>query len=139
MRVYEIVFVVAPTAEEGEVESLITQFSDILSNQGGKVAKIDRMGKRKLAYPIQKFAEGYYVVLTLEGSGSEIAEVERRMRVTDSVIRYLTVRIDEDLKRAEKFRQRRSRRVRAGRSSRTAPAQSATPVETTTEEETNNE
>jgi small subunit ribosomal protein S6 len=139
MRVYEIVFVVAPTAEEGEVESLITQFSDILSNQGGKVAKIDRMGKRKLAYPIQKFAEGYYVVLTLEGSGSEIAEVERRMRVTDSVIRYLTVRIDEDLKRAEKFRQRRSRRVRAGRSSRTAPAQSAIPVETTTEEETNNE
>ena len=72
------------------------------------MAKIDRMGRRRLAYPIGKFNDGHYVVLTVEGTGAEIAEVERRMRVTDAVIRYITIRIDEDLKRAEKFRARRA-------------------------------
>jgi small subunit ribosomal protein S6 len=69
------------------------------------------MGRRKLAYPIQKNREGHYIVLTIEGSGLEIAELERRMRVSDAVIRYITVRIDEDLKRAEKIRGRRTARV----------------------------
>jgi small subunit ribosomal protein S6 len=69
------------------------------------------MGRRKLAYPIQKNREGHYVVLTIEGSGLEIAELERRMRVSDAVIRYITVRIDEDLKRAEKIRGRRTVRM----------------------------
>jgi hypothetical protein len=68
------------------------------------------MGLRRLAYPIQKFYEGHYVVLTVEGTGKEIAEIERRMRVVDAVIRYLTIRIDEDLKRAQKFKARRSTR-----------------------------
>jgi small subunit ribosomal protein S6 len=70
------------------------------------------MGRRRLAYQIQKFTEGYYVVFTVEGTGAEIAEVERRMRVTDAIIRYITIRIDEDLKRAEKFRARRAAHAR---------------------------
>jgi small subunit ribosomal protein S6 len=111
MRVYEVLFIVSPTLEEGDVESLITQFSDVVTNQGAKVVKVDRMGKRRLAYQIQKLTEGYYVVLTIEGAGSEIAEVERRMRVTDPVVRYLTVRIDEELKRAAKFKARRVARA----------------------------
>ncbi len=120
MRVYEVLFVVAPNVEEGDINALITQLSDVATNQGAKIAKIDRMGRRRLAYPIKKFNEGHYVVLTLEGTGSEIAEIERRMRVTDSIIRYITVRIDEDLKRAEKFRARRAARAAsaAPRSSR---------------------
>ncbi|HWP43342.1 MAG TPA: 30S ribosomal protein S6 [Blastocatellia bacterium] len=116
MRVYEILFIVAPNTEEGDIETLITQLSDVLKNQGAQVTKVDRMGRRRLAYPIQKFNEGHYVVLTVEGTGSEIAEVERRMRVTDAIIRYLTVRIDEDLKRAEKFRARRAARGASGAS-----------------------
>lgn len=115
MRVYEVLFIVAPNVEEGDIESLVTQFSDIATNQGATVAKVDRMGRRRLAYSIGKFNEGHYVVLTIEGTGSEIAEIERRMRVSDAVIRYITIRIDEDLKRAEKFAVRRAARAAAGR------------------------
>ncbi|HEX8090370.1 MAG TPA: 30S ribosomal protein S6 [Blastocatellia bacterium] len=114
MRVYEVLFIVAPNTEEGDTETLITQFSDIITNQGATITKTDRIGRRRLAYPIGKFNEGYYVVLTVEGTGAEIAEVERRMRVSDAVIRYITIRIDEDLKRAEKFRARRAARAAAG-------------------------
>ncbi len=112
MRVYEVLFIIAPNVEEGDIDTLITQLSDVATNQGARVTKIDRMGRRRLAYQIQKFTEGYYVVFTVEGTGAEIAEVERRMRVTDAIIRYITIRIDEDLKRAEKFRARRAAHAR---------------------------
>src|SRR5262245_3200941 len=114
MRTYEALFIVAPNVEEQDTETLITQLSDVLTNQGAWVAKVDRMVRRRLAYPIQKFNDGYYVVLTVEGTGSELAELERRMRVTDAIIRFITIRIDEDLKRAEKFRARRAARAAAG-------------------------
>lgn len=114
MRVYEVLFIVAPNTEESDTDTLITQISDIITNQGATIAKVDRIGRRRLAYPIGKFNEGYYVVLTVEGTGSEIAEVERRMRVADAVIRYITIRIDEDLKRADKFRARRQAHAAAG-------------------------
>ena len=106
MRVYEVLFIVAPNIEESDIDILVTQLSDVATNQGATIAKVDRMGRRRLAYPIRKFNEGYYVVFTIEGSGAEIAEIERRMRVTDAVIRYITIRIDEDLKRAEKLHSR---------------------------------
>jgi small subunit ribosomal protein S6 len=118
MRVYEVLFIVAPNVEEGDVDNLVTQLSDVATNQGAQITKVDRMGRRRLAYPIGKFNDGYYVVFTLEGSGAEIAELERRMRVTDAVIRYITIRIDEDLKRAEKFRVRRVARAAAVAGSR---------------------
>ncbi len=114
MRVYEVLFIVAPNTEESDTDALITQISDVITNQGATIAKVDRIGRRRLAYPIGKFNEGYYVVLTVEGTGNEIAEVERRMRVTDAVIRYITIRIDEDLKRADKFRARRQAHAAAG-------------------------
>jgi small subunit ribosomal protein S6 len=117
MRTYEVLFIVAPNVEETDIDPLITQLTEVLANQGAKVVKADRMGRRRLAYPIQKFHDGHYVVLTVEGTGSELAELERRMRVTDSIIRYLTIRIDEDLKRAEKFRARRAARAGAARGS----------------------
>jgi small subunit ribosomal protein S6 len=128
MRVYEVLFIVAPNTEEDDVNALVTQMSDVLTGQGATISKVDRMGRRRLAYPIGKFNEGIYVVLTVEGTGSEIAEVERRMRVNDAIIRYITIRIDEDLKRAEKFRARRAARAAAGggrgrsRQSEPAPA-----------------
>ena len=120
MRVYEVLFIIAPNTEEGDIETLVTQLSDVVTNQGAQVTNVNRMGRRRLAYPIGKFNEGHYVVLTVEGTGAEIAEVERRMRVNDAVIRYITIRIDEDLKRAEKFRARRASRARAGAGGRNA-------------------
>ena len=124
MRVYEVMFIVSPNTEESDVETLITQLSDVVTNQGGQVTKIDRMGRRRLAYPIQKLTEGIYVVFTVEGAGSEIAELERRMRVTDAVIRYITVRIDEEMKRAEKFKAARAARAAAGRATRSSRSRS---------------
>ena len=118
MRVYEVLFIVAPNIEESDIDTLVTQLSDVATNQGARIAKIDRMGRRRLAYPIGKFNDGHYVVFTIEGSGAEIAELERRMRVTDAVIRYITIRIDEDLKRAEKFRARRAAHAAASAGSR---------------------
>jgi len=138
MRVYEVLFIVAPNIEESDIETLVTQLSDVATNQGAQVVKVDRMGRRRLAYPVGKFNEGHYVVLTIEGSGSEIAELERRMRVTDAVIRYITIRIDEDLKRAEKFRVRRAARAAANAGSarsRRREAVIAAPDEEEDEEE----
>lgn len=117
MRVYEVLFIIAPNVEEGDIDTIITQLSDVATNQGARIAKIDRMGRRRLAYQIQKFNEGYYVVFTVEGTGAEIAEIERRMRVTDAIIRYITIRIDEDLKRAEKFHARRVAHARGASAS----------------------
>jgi small subunit ribosomal protein S6 len=114
MRVYEVLFIVAPKTEAAEIDALVTTLSDIATNQGATVTNINRMGLRRLAYPIQKFTEGHYIVLTLEGSGAEIAELERRMRVVDAIIRYLTIRIDEEIKRTEKLKSRRASRVRSG-------------------------
>jgi small subunit ribosomal protein S6 len=114
MRVYEVLFIVAPKTEAADVDALVTQLSDIATNQGATVTNVNRMGLRRLAYPIQKFTEGHYIVLTLEGTGAEIAELERRMRVVDAIIRYLTIRIDEDLKRMDKLKARRSTRVKRG-------------------------
>ena len=74
---------------------------------GGKVTKVEPWGRRKLAYPINKFDEGIYTIIYLEGSGQELAEVERRLRVNDLAIRHIVVRTDEDLKRAEKMKSRR--------------------------------
>jgi small subunit ribosomal protein S6 len=132
MRVYEVLFIVAPNTEEGDLESLVTQLSDVVTNQGAQVTKIDRLGRRRLAYPIQKFNDGFYIVLTVEGTGLEIAEVERRMRVSDAIIRYITIRIDEDLKRAEKFRARAAGQAAAaaagGRGRHRRPAAAQQPV-----------
>jgi small subunit ribosomal protein S6 len=120
MRVYEVLFIIAPNVEESDIETLTTQLSEVATNQGARITNVDRMGRRKLAYPIRKFNEGHYVILTVEGTGSEIAEVERRMRVTDAVIRYITIRVDEDLKRAQKFRERRAARAAAAATTRRA-------------------
>ncbi len=126
MRIYEVLFIIAPNTEADVVESLVTQFSDLATNQGATVTNVNRMGLRRLAYPIQKFNEGIYVVLTVEGTGAEIAEIERRLRVSDAVIRYITVRIDEELKRANKMKARTAARAanRAG-SSRNRNAEAA--------------
>ncbi len=108
MRRYEVVFVLAPTLTEDEVETLTEGFVKTAKDKGAEVVQVDKWGKRRLAFRVGKHHEGYYVVVTLEEeSATAVTEVERRFKVTDAVIRFLTVRTDLDLKRAEKFRERR--------------------------------
>jgi small subunit ribosomal protein S6 len=107
LRTYEIMFIVTPQTTDDDLHKLVAQLETIIKDKGGNIAKVDYWGRRKLAYPIRKFDEGIYTVIYLEGSGHEISEVERRLRVTDSVMRHITVRTDEDLKRAEKMKARR--------------------------------
>ena len=107
MRTYEVAFITAPNTAEDELSKLNSQIEQIITDRGGKVTKVDNWGRRKLAYRIGKFDEGLYTFVYMEGTGKEIAEVERRLRVTDFVIRHLTVRTDEALKRAEKLKSKR--------------------------------
>jgi len=100
-------FISAPTVAEADLGRLISNLKGIVSERGGNVTKEENLGKRSLAYRIDKYNEGIYTLLYIEGSGREISEVERRLRVTDFVIRHITVRTDEDLKRAEKIKAKR--------------------------------
>ncbi|MGH9958947.1 MAG: 30S ribosomal protein S6 [Pyrinomonadaceae bacterium] len=110
-RQYEIVFIVDPGADDDEVNRLTENNKQIIADQGGVVTKSESWGKRPLAYEILHKTEGTFVLMEIEGSGREIGELERRMRVNDRIIRYLTVRVDEDRRRAEKFKERRTRKA----------------------------
>ena len=110
-RTYEVIFIVDPTAGDEEVMRLSEGVQKIITGQGGNIVKTEMMGKRQLAYEINHKKDGIYVLLEVEGSGGEIAEVERRMRVNDQILRYMTVRVDEARRRAEKLKARRARKA----------------------------
>ncbi|MBA3513284.1 MAG: 30S ribosomal protein S6 [Pyrinomonadaceae bacterium] len=110
-RQYEVVFIIDPGADDDEVIRLTENHRQIVTDQGGVITKSESWGKRPLAYEILHKTEGTFVMMEIEGSGKEIAELERRMRVNDRIIRYLTVRVDEDRRRAEKFKARRARKA----------------------------
>ena len=110
MRTYEVVFVAAPTLTAEELDAFIQHSQTVVEGKGGKVVKVDNWGKKPLAYKIKRYRDGYYVVLTIEGDGPVIAELERRFRVTDTIIRFISVRMDEDQKRAEKIKALRRRK-----------------------------
>ena len=110
-RIYEVVFIVDPEADDAEVMKLSEAVQKIITDQGGQIAKIDMWGRRQLAYEINHRKEGSYVLLEVEGSGAEIAELERRMRVNDRVLRYMTIRVDDARQRAQKLKDRRARKA----------------------------
>ena len=110
-RTYEVIFIVDPTAGDEEVTRLSDGVQKIITDQGGNIVKTEMMGKRQLAYEINHKKDGIYVLLEVEGSGAEIAEVERRMRVNDQVLRYMTIRVDEARRRALKLKDRRARKA----------------------------
>jgi len=110
-RTYEIVFIVNPDADDAEVMRLTEAVQKVITDQGGNVTKTEMMGRRQLAYEINHQRDGVYVLLEVDGSGAEIAELERRMRVNDRILRYMTIRVDEDRRRAEKLKSRRARKA----------------------------
>jgi small subunit ribosomal protein S6 len=103
-------FIVDAGASEEEVTRIVDGLQQIITDRGGVIIKRENMGKRQLAYEINHRTEGLYQLFEIEGSGREIAELERRMRVNDQIVRYLTVRVDEDRRRAEKLKAKRARR-----------------------------
>ena len=110
-RTYEVVFIIDPGAGDDEVMRLSEAVQKIITGQGGIITKTEVMGKRQLAYEINHKKDGTYVLLEVEGSGAEIAELERRMRVNDQILRYMTIRVDEDRRRADKLKDRRARKA----------------------------
>jgi len=106
-RVYEIIFIADPNLSEPDVDGLTTHVQGYVEKDGGRIQKIEKWGKKRLAYVIGKHREGYYVLIVFEGPGSVVKEVERRIRVTDGIVKFLTVRVDEDLRKAERRKARR--------------------------------
>ena len=126
MRSYEIMFIVNPNASEEEVDKIDGQVESIITSGGGKIEKIEKMGKRRLAYEIDKHREGHYTLFVIAANGDIVKECERRLRVMDAVIKYITVRTDEEVRRFEKIRNYRQKRAaRRGSAAHAAPAQSA--------------
>jgi small subunit ribosomal protein S6 len=97
-------FIVRPDAVEEDVDKLIAGFSENVTKGGGVIKTVEKMGKRKLAYTVRKFNDGNYVLLTIEANGAVVLELERRLRVTEPVIKFITVRIDEEEKRLAKVK-----------------------------------
>ena len=111
MRIYEELFIVRHDATDEEIDPLIEQLTGIIAATGGNVDKAEKWGVRKLAYRVQKRQEGYYVLLRFTAGPTAAKEIERRLRVSDLVMKFITVRIDEKLKSIEKRKKQREKRA----------------------------
>ena len=111
MRNYEIMFIVNPNATDEEIDKINGQIETIITSGGGKIDKIEKMGKRRLAYEVDRQREGHYVLFVMSANGDIVKECERRLRVMDAVIKYITVRVDEEARRMDKIKNYRQKRA----------------------------
>lgn len=123
MRIYEELFIVKPDAPDEEVDQLVEQLRSQLTSAGATVDKIEKWGKRRLAYRVDKYREGAYVFFQFTAGPETVKEFERRLRVQDLVLKFQTVRIDETLKRLDKRKKERDKR--AAKRAASAPASAA--------------
>jgi small subunit ribosomal protein S6 len=123
MRIYEELFIVKPDVPDEEVDQFVEQLRTQLTSAGATVDKIDKWGKRRLAYRVDKYREGAYVLFQFNAGPETVKEFERRLRVSDMVLKFLTVRIDHTLKRLEK--RKKDRDKRSARRAASAPPSSA--------------
>lgn len=128
MHKYEVMFIIRPDTPEDEAAKIITQMEGFVSGAGGSIEKVEKMGRRRLAYRIQRQREGFYVLFVLEGPPSTVHELERRMKVTDAVMKFLTVRVDEEHKRAEKLAAIRTKKLAKRQKPGHAAAPAAQPI-----------
>ena len=124
MRIYEELFIMKPDAAEEEIEQVIEQVRQVITSREGVVDKVDKWGIRKLAYRVQKLNEGFFVLIQFTSTPETVKEIERRLRVSDLVLKFLTVRIDEKLKRIEKRKKKREKRA-SRKPAQSAPAPQA--------------
>ncbi len=122
-RTYEIMFIVRPDVEEAELDKLIEGFSANVTSGGGEVKNVEKMGRRRLAYTVRKFNDGFYVLMNVAAQGSLITEIERRLRVSEQVIKFITVRMDEEEKRLAKIKAIRDTKVKRSAQPIAAPVQ----------------
>lgn len=127
-RTYEVMYIIDPETPADRIEKLNEAVGQLIEKQGGTVVRLDDIGLRTLAYPIKKRTEGHYVLFEVDGTGQEILELERRMRVNDMIMRYITVRVDEDRKKADKMRAKREKRAAQRASFRVTEEQPAEPT-----------
>ncbi len=132
-RIYDLIFICRPATPEEEINKIIATIEHSAAEHGGKIEKTERWGTRRLAYRVAKHREGFYVYMVIRGAQAElIKELERRLKVSDAVIKYQTIRLDEELKRQKKLVAHRERRA-ARRPRKTAapapvPSQPAPPA-----------
>jgi small subunit ribosomal protein S6 len=124
-RTYELMFIVRPDMTEEDQDKLISTLETAVTSSGGQVKSMEKMGKRRLAYMVRRFHDGMYILLTFEGGGGLVHELERRLRVTEPVIKFLSVRIDDEQKRLDK--------IKALKAARRKPAPAPAPAEATGE------
>ncbi len=125
-RFYEVMFIIRPDVAEEDIDKLVSGFETTVTTGGGSVRSVEKMGRRKLAYTVRKCNDGNYVLLTIDADGKLVAELERRLRVSEPVIKFLTVRMDEEEKRLDKVRALRASRVK--RSTQPNPEAAAAPL-----------
>jgi ribosomal protein S6 len=125
-RTYEVMFIVRPDLVDEEIDKIISTMESHTTNAGATVKNTEKMGKRRLAYMVRRFNDGFYVLLTVEADGKAIHELERRLRVSEPVIKFLTVRTDMEQKRLDKIKQLRSTKVKRS-TSEPAPAPASAP------------
>lgn len=121
-RQYDLIFICRPDTPEADVDKVIATLEHAATEKGGKVESVNKWGRKRMAYRVQKLREGYYVYMVIKSSHGEVVkELERRLKVSDAVMKYLTVRLDEELKRQEKLKRHRERRA-ARRPRKAVPA-----------------
>ena len=120
-RQYEVVYVVSPEITEEGVTELHERVAEIVDQLGGRIDKTDNWGRRRLAYEINRHREGTYVIELVTGPGTLVTELDRRLRVMEQLLRHLIVRVDEDLRKAQRARDRRQSRQKR-RLAKRAPA-----------------
>jgi small subunit ribosomal protein S6 len=139
-RSYEIMFIIRPDMEEADLDKLIESFQKNVTDGGGEIKSLEKMGRRRLAYTVKKFNDGFYVLLTIGAEGKLITELERRLRVSEPVIKFITVRMDEEEKRLAKVKALRDSKVKrsslpAAQPVQAAPAATPAPLTPASEEE----
>ena len=104
-RQYDLIFICRPDTPEADVDKVIATLESTATDKGAKVESVAKWGRKRMAYRVQKLHEGYFVYMVIKTTHGEVVkELERRLKVADPVIKYLTVRLDEELKRQEKLK-----------------------------------
>jgi len=135
-RQYDLIFICRPDTPEADIDKVITTLENTATEKGAKIEKTEKWGRKRMAYRVQRLHEGFYVYMALRSTQGEVVkELERRLKVADPVMKYLTVRVDEELKRQDKLKRHRERRA-ARRPRKTVPASGPASVPASSEQST---
>ena len=127
-RLYDLIFICRPDTPEADIDKVISTIESVATEKGAKIEKTEKWGRKRMAYRVQRLREGYYVYMVVRSTqGEAVKELERRLKVADPVMKYLTIRTDEELKRQEKLKKHRERRAARRPRKTAAPAPPAAP------------